>query len=298
MGSADTTRLTETRNHMIKDYFHKNRPVYSLEVFPPKQDTDITSIYDSLDQFKELHPHFISVTYGAGGTTSENTFAIASYIQNQCGIEALTHLTCAAIPDKLFLTNFLTNLYRNGIRNILGLRGDQPRGMSSEQFASRYYEHASDLIADIKNAYPFSVAGACYPEIHQEAASLEEDVAHLKIKVDQGVDFLITQLFYDNEAFFRFLDKARNTGIDIPVLPGLMPIVTAGQVKNIIELSGCAIPETLRHAIDKYKDSPADLKKAGLDYTKQQMEDLLAHGVDGIHLYSMNKVETAKYIFD
>lgn len=283
---------------MIKDYFHKNRPVYSLEVFPPKQDTDITSIYDALDKFKELHPHFISVTYGAGGTTSENTFAIASYIQNQCGIEALTHLTCAAIPDKLFLTNFLTNLYRNGIRNILGLRGDQPRGMSDEQFASRYYEHASDLIADIKNCCPFSVAGACYPEIHQEAACLDEDVAHLKIKVDKGVDFLITQLFYDNEAFFRFLDKARSAGIDIPVLPGLMPITTAGQIKNIIELSGCAIPENLRHAIDKYKDSPADLKKAGLDYTKQQMEDLLAHGVDGIHLYSMNKLDIAKYIFD
>ncbi len=286
------------RMNMIKDLFHKNRPVYSLEVFPPKQDTDITSIYDSLDQFKELHPHFISVTYGAGGTTSENTFAIASYIQNQCGIEALTHLTCAAIPDKLFLTNFLTNLYRNGIRNILGLRGDQPRGMSDEQFASRYYAHASDLIADIKSTYPFSVAGACYPEVHQEAASLEEDIAHLKIKADQGVDFLITQLFYDNETFYRFLDKARNTGIDIPVLPGLMPIVSAGQVRNIIELSGCAIPEKLRRAIDKYKDSPADLKKAGLDYTKEQMEDLLARGVDGIHLYSMNKVETAKYIFD
>lgn len=283
---------------MIKDYFHKNRPVYSLEVFPPKKDTDITTIYDSLDQFKELHPNFISVTYGAGGTTSENTFAIASYIQNQCGIEALTHLTCAAIPDKLFLTNFLTNLYRNGIRNILGLRGDQPRDMSDEQFAARYYEHASDLIADIKSTFPFSVAGACYPEVHQEATSPEEDIAHLKIKVDKGVDFLITQLFYDNEAFFRFLDAARNAGIEVPVLPGLMPITTIGQVKNIIALSGSAIPADLQHSIDKYKDSPADLKKAGLDYTKKQMDELLAHGVDGIHLYSMNKVEIAKYIFD
>lgn len=283
---------------MIKDYFHKNRPVYSLEVFPPKKDTDITTIYDSLDQFKELHPNFISVTYGAGGTTSENTFAIASYIQNQCGIEALTHLTCAAIPDKLFLTNFLTNLYRNGIRNILGLRGDQPRDMSDEQFAARYYEHASDLIADIKSTFPFSVAGACYPEVHQEAASLEEDIAHLKIKVDKGVDFLITQLFYDNETFFRFLDAVRNAGIEVPVLPGLMPITTIGQVKNIIALSGSAIPADLQHSIDEYKDSPADLKKAGLDHTKKQMEELLAHGVDGIHLYSMNKVEIAKYIYD
>ncbi len=282
---------------MIKDLFHKNSPIYSLEVFPPKQDTDITTIYNALDQFKELHPDFISVTYGAGGTTSENTFALASYIQNQCGIEALTHLTCAAIPDKLFLANFLTNLYRNGIRNILGLRGDQPKGMSDEQFAARYYEHASDLIEDIKALYPFSVAGACYPEVHQEAASLEEDVAHLKIKADKGVDFLITQLFFDNETFFRFLDAARKGGIEIPVLPGLMPITTARQVKNIVRLSGSKIPEEMRAFIEKYKDSPEDLKKAGLDYTKKQMEELLAKGVDGIHLYSMNKVETARYIF-
>ena len=283
---------------MIKDFFHKNRPVYSLEVFPPKKDTDITAIYDALDQFKELHPNFISVTYGAGGTTSENTFAIASYIQNQCGIEALTHLTCAAIPDRLFLTNFLTNLYRNGIRNILGLRGDQPRDMSDAQFSDRFYQHASDLIKDIKSAFPFSVAGACYPEVHPEASSLKEDVAHLKTKVDQGVDFLITQLFYDNETFFRFLDAVRNAGIDIPILPGLMPIITAGQIKNINQLSGSKIPRDLQLSIDKYKDSPADLKKAGLDYTKKQMTDLLAHGVDGIHLYSMNKVETARYILD
>lgn len=283
---------------MIKDYFHKNRPTYSLEVFPPKKDTDITTIYDALDQFKELHPSFISVTYGAGGTTSENTFAIASYIQNQCGIEALTHLTCAAIPDKLFLTNFLTNLYRNGIRNILGLRGDQPRDMSDEQFAARYYDHASDLIQDIKETFPFSVAGACYPEVHQEAASLEEDIAHLKLKVDTGVDFLISQLFYDNEIFFRFLDAARNAGITVPILPGLMPVTSAGQVKNIVQLSGTKIPKPLLDILERYKDSPADLRKAGLEFTKKQMEELLAHNVDGVHIYSMNKVENAKYILE
>ena len=284
--------------HMIKDLFHKNRPVYSLEVFPPKKDTDVSVIYDALNQFKELHPNFISVTYGAGGTTSENTFAIASYIQNQCGIEALTHLTCAAIPDRLFLTNFLTNLYRNGIRNILGLRGDQPKGMSDEQFAARYYDHASDLIQDIKTTFPFSVAGACYPEIHQEASSLEEDIANLKIKVDTGVDFLITQLFYDNDTFFRFVDLARKAGITVPILPGLMPITSAGQVKNIIELSGTKVPDSLMSQIETYKDSPEDLKKAGLEFTKKQMEQLLEHGVDGIHLYSMNKVEIAKFILE
>ncbi len=283
---------------MIKDLFHKNRPTYSLEVFPPKKDTDVSVIYDALDQFKELHPNFISVTYGAGGNTAENTFAIASYVQNQCGIEALTHLTCAAIPDKLFLTNFLTNLYRNGIHNILGLRGDQPKWMSDEQFAARYYDHASDLIRDIKAAFPFSVAGACYPEVHPEAASLEEDIAHLKGKVDQGVDFLITQLFYDNDTFFRFSEAARNAGITVPILPGLMPITSVNQIDNIIGLSGTKVPKELQAQIDKYKDSPADLKKACLEFTKKQMQDLLSHGVDGIHLYSMNKVEIAKYILE
>ena len=284
---------------MIKDLFHTNRPVYSLEVFPPKKDVDVTVIYDALDEFKTLHPDFISVTYGAGGNTAENTFAIASYIQNQCGIEALTHLTCAAIPDQLFLTNFLTNLYRNGIRNLLPLRGDQPIWMSDEQFKARYYDHASDLVKDIRENknFAFSLAGACYPEVHQEAASLEEDIANLKIKVEQGVDFLITQLFYDNDVFFHFLDEVRKAGIEVPVLPGLMPITSIKQVDNIVGMSGTKIPKDLADVLDRYKDAPDDLKKAGLEFTKKQEEELLAHGVDGIHLYSMNKVEIAKEIF-
>ncbi len=283
---------------MIRDLFHTNRPTYSLEVFPPKKDADVKVIYDALDQFKALHPSFISVTYGAGGNTAENTFAIASYIQNQCGIEALTHLTCAAIPDRLFLDNFLTNLYRNGIHNLLPLRGDQPQWMSDEQFAARYYKYASDLIADVKEAYDFSIAAACYPEVHQEAADLKEDIAHLKIKVEKGVDFLITQLFYDNDTFFYFLEEVRKAGIEIPVLPGLMPVTSAGQLQNIVRMSGTKIPKDLSDRIEKYRDNPADLKKAGLDYTKNQMEALLAHGVDGIHLYSMNKVEIAKAVYE
>jgi methylenetetrahydrofolate reductase (NADPH) len=283
---------------MIQEHFHRNRPVYSLEVFPPKKDADVSVVYEALDQIKMLHPDFISVTYGAGGNTVENSFAIASYITNQCGVEALAHLTCAAIPDKLFLSNFLTNLYRNGIRNLLPLRGDQPQWMSDEQFQSRYYNHASDLIADIKESFDFGIAGACYPEVHQEAANLKEDIANLKIKVDAGVDFLITQLFYDNETFFHFLDEVRKAKIEVPVLPGLMPITSAGQVKNIVGMSGTKIPKELADVIEKYKENPADLKKAGIAYTKKQMEDLLKHGVSGIHLYSMNKVDVAKEIYE
>ncbi len=284
---------------MIRELFHTNRPTYSLEVFPPKKDADVTVIYDALDEFKTLHPSFISVTYGAGGNTAENTFAIASYIQNQCGIEALTHLTCAAIPDPLFLNNFLTNLNRNGIHNLLPLRGDQPFWMSKEQFDARYYEHASDLVRAIREtSLDFSLGGACYPEVHQEAAGLEEDVANLKLKVEQGVEFLITQLFYDNETFFRFLDKVRECGIEVPVLPGLMPITSIQQIDNITSMSGTKIPKELSEILEKYKDNPADLKKGCLEYTKKQMQNLLNHGVDGIHLYSMNKVEIAKAIYE
>lgn len=283
---------------MIKERFHTKRPTYSIEVFPPKKETDVSVIYDALDEFKYLQPDFISVTYGAGGNTVENTFAIANYIQNQCKIEALCHLTCAAIPDELFLKNFLTNLYKNGVHNLLPLRGDQPIGMSDEEFAGRYYEHASDLVTDAKKSYDFCIAGACYPEVHPEAKSAEEDLRNLKTKVDSGVDFLTTQLFYDNEVFFKFLDSVRAAGIEIPVLAGLMPVTSYKQISNIIRLSGTRIPEGFMSDLEKYKDSDADVKKCSIEFIRKQMDELLAHGVNGIHLYSMNKVDIAKAIFD
>ncbi|MBO4396177.1 MAG: methylenetetrahydrofolate reductase [NAD(P)H] [Eubacterium sp.] len=283
---------------MIKDHFHTNRPTYSIEVFPPKKEADVSTIYEALDEFKFLQPDFISVTYGAGGTTVENTFAIANYIQNQCRIEALCHLTCAAIPNPLFLNNFLTNLYRNGIHNLLPLRGDQPQGMSREEFNARYYEHASDLVCDVKKAYDFCVAGACYPEVHPEAASAEEDIRNLKTKVDAGVDFLTTQLFYDNDVFYRFMERVRAVGIDVPVLAGLMPVTSYKQISNIIRLSGTKIPDAFMSDLERFRDSDADIKKVSIDFIRRQMSDLLAHGVSGIHLYSMNKVDIAKAIFD
>lgn len=282
---------------MIKDMFHKNRPLFSLEVFPPKKDADVSVIYEALDKFKTLHPSFISVTYGAGGNTVENSFAISSYIQNQCKVEALSHFTCAAIPDKLFLSNFLTNMQRNGIKNILALRGDKPMWMSDEQFENRFYKYASDLAVDIKEFGGFCVGGACYPEVHPEASNMDEDIKNLKIKVDSGVDFLTTQLFYDNELFYAFVDKARKAGIEVPILAGLMPITAYSQIKNIVGMSGTVMPKALSDSVVKYKDSPDDLKKACFDFTKGQMEDLLSHKVDGIHLYTMNKFETAMEFF-
>lgn len=283
---------------MIKERFHTNRPTYSIEVFPPKKDTDVSVIYDALDEFRYLQPDFISVTYGAGGNTVENTFAIANYIRNQCRIEALCHLTCAAIPDPLFLKNFLTNLYKNGVHNLLPLRGDQPIGMSDEEFEGRYYKHASDLIHDVLANYDFCIAGACYPEVHPEAASADEDIRFLKLKVDQGVDFLTTQLFYDNEVFFRFLEKIRAAGIDVPILAGLMPVTSYRQIANIVRLSNTKLPKEFADDLERFKESDEDVSKCSTQFIKKQMEELLAHGVNGIHLYSMNKVEVAKAIFD
>ena len=283
---------------MIKERFHTNRPTYSIEVFPPKKDTDIRVIYDALDEFKKLQPDFISVTYGSGGNTVGDTLAIASYIHNRCHIEALCHLTCASIHSELELKNFLTNLHRSGVKNILPLRGDKPVWMSQEEFENRYYEHASDLCKAIDKYYDFCMAGACYPECHQEAANLDEDIKNLKIKVESGVEFLTTQLFYDNEIFYNFFDKIRKEGIDIPVLAGLMPVTSYKQIENIKKLSGTHIPDDFMKELEKYKESNEDIKKVSIEYIKKQMEDLLSHGVSGIHLYSMNKVDIAKSIFD
>lgn len=284
---------------MIKDIFSRKHPVFSLEVFPPKRDDDIALIYQALDDFKNLNPDFISVTYGAGGSSSKKTVSIASYIQNTCGIEALAHFTCAALKEHE-LAGFLTELQQQNIKNILALRGDHPKEMTEDEFRNRRYQHASDLIEAIRltsSEDAFNIAAACYPEKHIESTSREEDILHLKEKVNSGADFLITQLFFDNQVFYRFLDLVRSQGIDVPISVGIMPITSANQIKTIVELSGSKIPTKLSHLIAKYKDEPADLKKAGLDFATNQIMELLEHGVDGVHLYSMNKVDVATTIF-
>ena len=163
---------------------------------------------------------------------------------------------------------------------------------------ARYYEHASDLVRDVKKAYDFCIAGACYPEVHPEASSAEEDIRNLKTKVDAGVDFLTTQLFYDNEVFYRFMERVRGAGISVPVLAGLMPVTSYKQIANIIRLSGTQIPADYREELEKYRDSDDDIRKVSIEYIRRQMSDLLAHGVNGIHLYSMNKIDIAKAVFD
>lgn len=285
---------------MIKNLYEEQnkkqgKPVFSLEVFPPKENADISSIYHTLDQMKQLQPDFISVTYGANGSTSKRTVEIASYIQNNCGIEALAHLTCAAL-DKPTLLDYLNRLKEANVKNVLALRGDKPQDMTPEEFEKRPFRYAKDLI----NAFPKhpqgSIGAACYPEVHPESKDRMSDIAFLKEKADAGADFMITQLFFDNYIFYDFMEKVEKAGIKIPVSAGIMPITSASQIQRIISLSGSQVPASLSHILAKYQNSPEDMKKAGLEFAAIQIDGLIQNSVQGIHLYTMNKFETAQTI--
>ncbi len=280
---------------MIKDIYRKGKTVFSFEVFPPKRNDDIYDIYKTLDQLKTLDPDFISVTYGAGGSNSKKTATIASYIQNICEIEAIAHMTAVSM-NRDTLLHFLDGLRQKGVCNVLALRGDRPKDMSDEDYNNRIFLHASDIIKVIHSHSDLCVAAACYPEIHPESANRADDLLHLKEKVDSGVNFLLTQMFFNNEKFYEFRNLADKKGIHIPISAGIMPITSARQLGTSVSLSGTSIPPTLSSIVAKYADNPEDLRKAGLDYAVNQINDLLANDVDGIHIYTMNHAATASYI--
>lgn len=282
---------------MIKTLFTQKKPVFSLEVFPPKEDTDISVIYKALDKMKEFHPDFISVTYGAGGSTRSRTVEIASYIQNTCHIEAVAHLTCAALNEEI-LQDYLNQLKAANVKNVLALRGDLPKDMTKEAFDNRTFRYAKNLIEAIHKHPLGSVGAACYPEVHPESANQEADIAFLKEKADAGTDFLITQLFFDNYLFYDFAERARKAGIHIPISAGIMPITSIAQIQRIVKLSGSQVPSSLSHILAKYQDNPEDMKKAGIEFAAIQIDGLIRNGVDGIHLYTMNKPEIAGAILE
>ena len=280
----------------IIDLLHR-RPTLSFEIFPPKNhDGDISSIYQTIDELAKLKPDFISVTYGAGGSTTENTVEIASKIKNEYSIEAVAHLSCIdATPEQLI--RVLDSLKANNIENVLALRGDYPRGYDPMK-APHYYKYASELNDFISKNYPdtFCLSGACYPEVHQEAASLEEDLIALKKKVDAGAEYLITQIFFDNNYYYRLVREARIRGINVPIIAGIMPATNSKSLLNIAKLSGCNIPYNLSASIERFKSNPQALKEVGMNYATNQIIDLITNGVDGIHLYTMNKPETVHEI--
>lgn len=281
----------------MKNELKKNDFSVSLEIFPPKKEEEFAGAFELLDKLALLNPDFISVTYGAGGSRSKKTVEMTSYIKNTLHIPALAHLTCVG-NTKSDIDTVVADLKAAGINNVLALRGDRPAYMTDEQYNAREFEHASDMIAYLKETTDFKIAGACYPEKHFEAFSFKEDVRYLKQKVDLGVEMLISQLFFDNEMFYRFEEMTQIAGINVPICAGIMPITTSKQLGTTVSLSGSSVPKKLADIIANYDDKPEDMRKAGIEYAVNQILDLKAHGVKDIHLYSMNKAKTTKEIFE
>ena len=278
----------------IIDILNQKDVTISFEVFPPKTDDKYAQVEEAARKIASLHPSFMSVTYGAGGGTSKNTAGIAADIQNKYGTPVLAHLTCVSSTRQH--VHEMIDVYREkGIENIMALRGDIPK----EGRTVHEYDHASQLIYDIKSAAPdLCIGGACYPEGHVECASPSEDILHLKEKVDAGTDFLTTQMFFDNNMLYNFLYRIREAGIQCPVLPGIMPITNRKQVARSVALSGSTIPQRFRMMVDRFGDDPAKMKQAGVIYATEQIIDLISNGVGHIHVYSMNKPEIAAGIME
>ena len=283
------------KNMLIKDLFNNNKPVISFEIFPPKKNSPIETIYNTIEELKDLRPDFISVTYGAGGSSQGNTVQIASIIKNKYSIEALAHLTCVT-STKQDIDNILSSLKKENIENILALRGDIPSDPDFKFPDPLHYHYASDLVKEIKDTDNFCIAGACYPEGHFECIDKLKDLENLKKKVYSGTDFLITQLFFDNNVFYDFYEKAQSNNINIPISAGIMPVINKNQINRIASLCGATIPKKLIRIIEKYEYNPEALKEAGIAFATDQIIDLLSWGVDGIHLYTMNKPELATKI--
>lgn len=279
----------------IRELFDTKKTVISLEVFPPKIDSPVETIFKTLDELKDIEPDFISVTYGAGGKAKDRTLEIAAKIKNEYKIESLAHLTCISATKEQIKSNF-EEMKANQIENILAMRGDIPEDPDFEFPNPLQYEHACDLIKEVSEEGGFSIGAACYPEGHLECKSKVQDIKYLKKKVEMGADFLISQLFFDNELFFRFMEEIDLAGIDVPVSAGILPVLNKNQIVRITKLAGCAIPPKFQRILDRYENNPAALKEAGEAYAIEQIIDLMAWGVRGIHLYTMNRPDTAKRI--
>ncbi len=270
------------------------KPSLSFEVFPPKTSDTFESVQKAVTEIATLKPSYMSVTYGAGGGTSKYTVQIAESLKKQ-GIPSLAHLTCIS-SNKENVQQMLINLMTAGIENILALRGDIPQGQTVEHPA---YRHASDLIEEIKQFDgDFCIGGACYPETHPESASASQDIENLKKKVDAGCEFLTTQMFFDNDILYNFMYRALRAGINVPIVAGIMPVTSAAQIKRICSISGNNLPQQFLRIVDRYGDRPEAMKQAGIAFATEQIVDLLANGINAVHVYSMNKPDVAKAIQD
>ena len=281
----------------IKDLLQNKKVTFSCEIFPPKAGADMSRMDEIIRDIAALHPDFISVTYGAGGSTSKRTVEIASKIQDTYGIPAMAHLTCVSSTKEEVVT-MLDRIEENHIENILALRGDIPQDMDFP--SPHHYRYARELIQDIRSQKGdrFCIGGACYPEGHVECEHKEDDIDYLKQKVESGCDFLTTQMFFDNNVFYNFLYRIMAKGIQVPVVAGVMPVTNSRQIKRSCELSGTTLPPRFKAIADTFSDKPLAMKQAGIAYATEQIIDLLSNGVNHIHLYTMNNPEIAAKIMD
>ena len=279
----------------ISEMLNNDKVTVSFEVFPPKADSSFDVVKSAVGELNGLHPDYMSVTYGAGGSTSKRTADIASHIQNELGTNALAHLSCIA-ATRGQISEQLKELKNAGIENILALRGDIPEnGVLPEGME---YHYAWQLVEEIKKVGGFCVGAACYPEGHVECLNKTKDLDYLKQKVDCGCDFLVTQMFFDNNVLYTFLYNALKAGIEIPVTAGIMPVTNSKQISKICSLSGTSLTPKFRAILDKFGDNPAALKQAGIAYTVDQIVDMVSNGIKGIHVYTMNKPDVAKSILN
>lgn len=266
----------------------------SCELFPPKQGAELQNSLEIVNRIAAVKPSYMSVTYGAGGSTVGYSAALAKEVQDN-GLPALAHLTCVK-ADEVKITEVLQQLQGHGVNNILALRGDIPADMQGDHQGS--FAHASDLMRFVKEQGDFCVGGAAYPEGHPESGSLEQDIENTKYKVEAGVDFLVTQMFFDNTILYNYMFRLLRAGINVPVVPGIMPVTNAKQIIRICQLSGTKLPPQFRAMVEKFADKPEALKQAGIAYATGQIIDLISNGFDNVHIYTMNKPEIFKGIMD
>ena len=278
----------------VIDILNSPKPTISLEVFPPKTDAVYASVEQAVEKIADLKPSYMSVTYGAGGGTSSHTVNIAKHIQCDKGVTAIAHLSCISSTHDL-VHQQLIKLKEAGIENILALRGDIPEGFEMDNLD---YHYASDLAKEISDFGGFCIGGACYPEGHPDSANSVEDIDNLKKKIDAGCQYLTTQMFFDNNIHYKFLYKTREKGIFCPIIPGIMPITNAKQVERAIKLSGTIMPPRFLSIVDRFGDDKEAMAQAGIAYATDQIIDLIANGINHIHVYSMNKPEVAQKILE
>jgi methylenetetrahydrofolate reductase (NADPH) len=282
----------------IRDLLGGDGPIFSFEFFPPKTEQGEHSLYRTIEHLRELHPTFVSVTYGAGGSTREKTVELVCRIKHELGIETMAHLTCVG-ADQAEIEAVLRRLHAGGIENVLALRGDPPSDQKEFVRPANGFAHASELVHFIRaRGFPFSLGGACYPEGHVECRDLAADLDHLKTKVACGLDFVITQLFFDNADYFAFVARARARSVQVPIIPGIMPITNLAQIERFTSMCGARIPAGLQARLEQARGNDEAVRAVGIDHATAQCRDLLRRGAPGIHFYTLNQSPATRAIFE